>query len=53
MFRQSAYLSCGMRSAREAAERGDIIIVDVVSFSLTVISFKWYETISAPLEMAN
>ena len=52
MFSQSPY-SCrvewGKRGAREAAERGDIIIiVDVLSFSSTVISALRYGAILYP-----
>lgn len=52
MFSQSSYdcrVEWGIRGAREAAERGDIIIiVDVLSFSSTVISALSYGSIIYP-----
>lgn len=52
MFEQSPYdcrIEWGKRGAREAAERGDIIIiVDVLSFSSTVISALKYGAVIYP-----
>lgn len=52
LFSQSSYeckVEWGRRGAREAAERGDIvIIVDVLSFSSTVVSALKYEALIYP-----
>ncbi|MFP7299227.1 2-phosphosulfolactate phosphatase [Neobacillus niacini] len=52
MFDQSPYtcrVEWGRRGAREAAERGDIIIiVDVLSFSSTVVSALHYDAVIYP-----
>ncbi|MEH7495624.1 2-phosphosulfolactate phosphatase [Neobacillus niacini] len=52
MFSQSPYacrMEWGRRGAREAAERGDIIIiVDILSFSSTVVSALYFNAVIYP-----